>query len=92
MRGLYLISYDVPDDQRRLKIMHLLEGLGERVQYSVFEVWASDEALDALREHLKPHVAEAGSVRIYPLCGKCEQVREVLGEGVPTEVEELQIV
>jgi len=37
-------------------------------------------------------VAEAGSVRIYPLCGKCEQVREVLGEGVPTEVEELQIV
>jgi len=35
---LYLISYDVPDDQRRLKIMHLLEGLGERVQYSVFEV------------------------------------------------------
>ena len=91
-RGLYLISYDVPDDRQRLKIMHLLEGHGERVQYSVFEVWASDEALDKLRKQLKPHVAEAGSVRIYPLCGKCEQVREVLGEGAPTEVEELQIV
>ena len=33
---LYVISYDIPDDKRRKKIADLLEGYGQRVQYSVF--------------------------------------------------------
>ena len=56
MRNFYLISYDIPNDKRRLKIAHLLEGYGERVQYSVFEVWATDEELTKLRERLTPLV------------------------------------
>lgn len=34
---LYLISYDIAVDKRRTKIAKLLEGFGQRVQYSVFE-------------------------------------------------------
>lgn len=51
-RGFYLISYDIPDDKRRTKIAHLLEGYGERVQYSVFEVWATEKELETLRQQL----------------------------------------
>ena len=52
VRNFYLISYDIPNDKRRLRIAHLLEGYGERVQYSVFEIWATEEELDKLRERL----------------------------------------
>ncbi|MEJ5310516.1 MAG: CRISPR-associated endonuclease Cas2 [Anaerolineae bacterium] len=107
MRTLYLISYDIPDDKRRTKIMHLLEGYGERVQYSVFEVWADEKQIDKLRQQLAGWVkarkgekerggaAEgtiSGSVRIYPLCAACHQKREVHGEGQPTQHTTLHII
>lgn len=91
-RRLFLISYDIPDDKLRLKVMHLLEGYGERVQYSVFEVWATPEEAKKLRKRLAPHVEKGGSVRIYPLCGACEGAREVIGEGTSTGTPELQIL
>jgi len=101
-RVFYLISYDIPDDKRRLKIMHLLEGYGERVQYSVFEVWATDKELEKLKGQLgkwvKPRQGEAcaedaaGSVRIYALCGACQGRREVLGAGKPTDAPGLTII
>jgi CRISPR-associated protein Cas2 len=31
---LVVVTYDVPDDKRRLKLAKLLEGYGRRVQYS----------------------------------------------------------
>jgi len=34
---LYVISYDIPDDERRLKVAKILLDFGRRVQYSVFE-------------------------------------------------------
>ena len=33
----YVISYDIPDDQRRGRLAKVLKGFGTRVQYSVFE-------------------------------------------------------
>jgi CRISPR-associated protein Cas2 len=107
MRTLYLISYDIPDDKRRLKIMHLLEGYGERVQYSVFEVWADEKQIETLRKQLAGWVkarkgekekggaeegAISGSVRVYPLCATCREKREVHGEGQPTQHAALHIV
>ncbi|NLF02771.1 MAG: CRISPR-associated endonuclease Cas2 [Anaerolineales bacterium] len=91
-RGFFMVSYDLSDNKRRTKIAHLLEGYGERVQYSVFEVWATAAEIEKLRKRLKPYVKEEGSVRIYQLCAACQTTREVLGQGTPTEVPELQIV
>ena len=91
-RRLYLISYDIANDKHRLKVMHLLEGYGERVQYSVFEVWATADELAALRKRLGVHVKEEGSIRVYPLCATCESARDVLGTGTPTGMADLHIV
>ena len=33
----YIVVYDIPCNKRRKKISDLLEGYGQRVQYSVFE-------------------------------------------------------
>jgi CRISPR-associated protein Cas2 len=91
-REFYLVSYDIADDKRRLKVAHLLEGYGERVQYSVFELWAGDEAMAKLRERLAALVEEEGSVRVYHLCALCRDRRAVVGEGAPTAPPDLQIV
>lgn len=43
---LYTISYDIPDDKRRLKIAKILLDYGPRVQYSVFEAQLDTAALE----------------------------------------------
>lgn len=92
-RAFYLISYDIPDNKHRLKIAHLLEGYGERVQYSVFEVWVTEKQLETVRKQLEKHVeAGKGSVRIYQLCKECQERREVIGDGHPTDAPGLQII
>ncbi len=84
-RAFYLISYDIPSDRHRLRIAHLLEGYGQRVQYSVFEVWLTEKQLAYIKKALAREVEEGGSVRIYSLCAACCAQREVLGEGEPTQ-------
>ena len=64
----YVISYDVPCDRRRKKISNLLEGYGERVQYSVFECILTLKKLEELRVKLRKHFQEeSDSIRFYPI-------------------------
>lgn len=84
-RSLYVISYDISDDRTRTRTAHLLEEYGQRVQYSVFEVWLHERELVKLRTRLAKTVEQEGSVRIYPLCAACRASAEVLGEGGLTD-------
>ncbi len=92
-RSFYLVSYDISDDKLRLKIARLLEGYGERVQYSLFEIWATPREMGRLRQQLTRLVKRSdqhvGSIRIYPLCAVCRTRREIVGEG--KEVEEVEV-
>ena len=45
---LYLISYDVSDDNQRRHVMEALKDFGRRVQYSVFECNLDEKALEEL--------------------------------------------
>ena len=84
--SLYLVTYDLPNDRRRLRLSRLLEGYGERVQYSVFEVWLNEGQLGKLLARIgRAIVAEEDSVRIYPLCAACRERRLLLGQGKPVE-------
>jgi len=63
---LYVVSYDIPDDRRRIKVANLLKSYGERVQYSVFECWLNRTELTALEKALKQRIeADTDSVRLY---------------------------
>ncbi len=84
-RRLYLISYDITNDRARTRLAHLLEEYGQRVQYSVFEVWLSEVELARLRSRLAFVVEEEGSVRLYGLCAACQKRVEVLGRGSLTK-------
>ena len=80
---LYLITYDISCNKRRKKVSDLLEGYGQRVQYSVFECELTAEQYQELRQRLRQRVQQDGdSVRVYPLSGHMLSQVEVWG-GVP---------
>jgi len=82
----YLITYDIPDDKRRLKVSNALEDYGRRVQFSVFEVWM-DEALrrDVIARLEKLIRVDEDSIRLYRLCAACRERIEVHGKGTVSE-------
>ncbi len=68
-----IISYDIPNDKRRLKVAKtLLDHGGERVQFSVFECHITPRNLERLQERLRKLYNDAeDSVRFYLLCESC---------------------
>lgn len=83
---LYLVTYDISSDKRRKKVADLLEGYGQRVQYSVFECVLSAAKYKELRQRLKQRIKqEEDSVRFYPLSGHTLSQVEVWGEPPVTQ-------
>jgi CRISPR-associated protein Cas2 len=89
-----LISYDIPDNKRRLKVANtLLDFGGERVQYSVFECHITPRNLEKLQARLrKVLVADEDSIRLYPLCDTCRPKVVLLGSAKATEEPGLRIL
>ncbi|QUS62535.1 CRISPR-associated endonuclease Cas2 (plasmid) [Synechocystis sp. PCC 7339] len=82
----YVITYDIPDDRRRKKVADLLEGYGQRVQYSVFECTLSKSKLQELQNRLrKIYQSEEDSLRFYPLSRHTLTQVDVWGEPPLTE-------
>ena len=78
----YAISYDIPDDKRRLKIAKTLKDYGERVHLSVFEARIETDQLKRLKERIGRIInQEEDSVRIYSLCAACSEKIEIIGAG-----------
>lgn len=70
---IYIVCYDIEDDDRRRRISELLERHGARVQKSVFELALTGETE---RQELRAELAElagveARGVRFYRLCASC---------------------
>lgn len=86
-----MVCYDVADDRRRRRVERALLGLGQRVQYSVFECLLTyPEArfqLGAIAEELEP---ETDSLRAYPLCAWCAEEVSVFGLSPRSEASDEQ--
>lgn len=80
---LYLVTYDISCNKRRKKVSDLLEGYGQRVQFSVFECVLTPDKYRELRQRLMQRVREAeDSVRLYPLSRHTFNQIEIIG-GLP---------
>lgn len=71
MRKWHLVSYDVRDDGRLRRVARLLEGYGERLQYSVFRCRLGTVELQRLRWELTRVVADEDALLIIPICERC---------------------
>ena len=79
-RTWVLVSYDIPNDKRRTKVMKTLNGFGRRVQFSVFECELRPADLELLKSRLRALVvAGEDDVRFYPLCEACLRKTTMLG-------------
>jgi CRISPR-associated protein Cas2 len=89
-----VISYDVPDNRRRLKIANLLLDFGgERVQRSVFECYITPRNLERLYQRLDKIVdEEADSIRFYTLCENCQPKAVLIGVARPSQEPGLWII
>lgn len=90
---LYLISYDIVCDKRRHRVAKCLEGMGQRVQFSVFECELSPAQFRGLRVELEGLVdLNADSIRFYPICATCADMLERLGVEEPIRHDEILVV
>lgn len=67
----YLICYDVHDPVRLRRAAKVLEGTGQRMQWSVFRCWLAPPALQELRWRLTQVLEPEDDVLIIPLCPRC---------------------
>lgn len=90
---LFIVSYDITSDRRRIRLAKALKDFGDRVQYSVFECLMGQEELKKMTERIEGIInKEEDSVRIYKLCGDCEGKVEIIGTGTRTEEIQIYIV
>lgn len=76
-----VISYDIPDDKRRTKVMKTLKDFGQHVQYSVFECELKQEDYQRLRQKLQGLIdKEADNLRFYVLSQEDVKKRRVWGQ------------
>ena len=81
----YVISYDIPDNQRRNQLAKVLKGFGTRVQYSVFEAHLNKRQYEELKRAVERLIEPSeDSVRYYALCSACADRIEVPAVGEVT--------
>lgn len=71
MRKWHLVTYDIHDDTRLRRVARLMEGYGERIQYSVFRCQLSTTELERLRWELTRVVDTGDEILMIPLCEHC---------------------
>lgn len=88
-----VVCYDIADDARRSDVSRILEELGPRVQYSVFECRVPHrQALDALLRSLSAVVDPIeDQIRVYVL-GQRPQCPRIVGARVIEEWRDFWIV
>jgi len=75
-----VVSYDIPHNRRRTRVMKTLKDFGRHVQYSVFECELRDEDLRRLRRRLKELVnPRQDNIRFYYISKDDAQKRQVWG-------------
>jgi len=80
-----IVSYDIPSNRRRYKVMKTMEGFGTRVQYSVFECRLKPREIDDLRKRLKKLIEQEDSIRLYFLGAEDVKRIERLGDARTVE-------
>jgi len=93
MERFIVVSYDIKDNKRRVKVAKTLLDYGFRIQYSVFECILEDKYLLRLRTKLSRIINETeDTVRFYRLCQACRSSIQIIGTGEVTSDEEVYVI
>lgn len=88
-----MISYDVVDDAKRVRLMKFLKDYGTRVQKSVFECHVSPDTYERIKRKIEEMINKRKDrVRYYRMCAGCMDRVEISGWGEITEDEEFVLI
>ncbi|MCX7926519.1 MAG: CRISPR-associated endonuclease Cas2 [Candidatus Omnitrophica bacterium] len=87
-----VLSYDIEDDKRRVKVAQKLEDYGTRVQFSVFECILDENKTKELLTDISELIKEGDSFRCYCLCEGCLKKIKVYGATEITREQEVYII
>ena len=77
-----LAVYDIADPRRLIRVAKIMEDYGARVQKSKFEIDPSEKAFRELQERIASVIEpDEDGVKYIPLCDKCRNKTEVIGQG-----------
>ena len=71
LKNWYLICYDIRCPKRWRKAFRLLEGYGNRMQYSIFRCWLSQRMREKLRWQLEQILTAEDDLLLIRLSMQC---------------------
>lgn len=78
-----LITYDITDPKRLIKMHAFLKDYGLNTQKSVFECDIDDMALKTIRTFCRDMLdLKTDQVRIYKICSRCMDKVSISGQGL----------
>lgn len=66
-KQFYLVCYDIREPKRWRKCYKLMQGFGERIQYSVFKCFLTDKKMSEMRWELTKVLSKEDSLLIAPI-------------------------
>lgn len=71
-KRMVVVAYDISNDRRRAKVVKILERVGVRVNFSVFECMLAERQYESLRDELLQVISlKEDTVVYYPICLNC---------------------
>lgn len=71
-KNFVVVAYDVSDDRRRSRVVKILEKVGVRINYSVFECMLTDAQLEKLKHDIGDKINQKeDTVVYYSICMDC---------------------
>jgi CRISPR-associated protein Cas2 len=70
-KGWRLVCYDIRNPKRLYRVARILQGYGERVQYSIFRCHLTDRTEEQMRWKLAKVMADEDDLLVVGLCDAC---------------------
>jgi len=70
-RDWYMVCYDIREPARWRKAYKLLQGYGQRIQYSIFRCRLTKSSMEKLRWQLTKILTDEDSILFVGLCNNC---------------------
>ena len=79
-----VVSYDISDPKRLLRVGKIMKDYGERVLKSVFECHLTPKQFVSMKNRIDKTIDHMeDTVRFYFVCDKCIERAEFSGQGMP---------